>query len=91
MAPLHIRAKSDLGTLQDVKLDQKTMQSHRALKTKFNIFFGSKLTPDDSKANSARAYGLDSYPTTGSATKVKKLINHRMQTHKRKWVIPSLK
>lgn len=88
-----MRAKSDLGTLQEIHIDNKLMSSHRALSAKFNILFGQRMTPDDSKTNSARNHALENYnSTSGSISgKLKILINDRTQTHRRKWTLSNPK
>jgi len=84
-AMAHIRTKSDIGTLQEANLESKLIYSHRGNGPKLNLFLGNKLTPDESKANSARNHILENYASSGSSFKVKALLNHRKITHKRKW------
>lgn len=91
--PAHMRAKSDIGTLQDLHIDIRQLSSHRALGTKFNLLLGQRMTPDDSKANSARNHVFD-LPGSASGSvsgKLKKLLASRQQTHKRKWLLAAPK
>lgn len=92
-APMHMRAKSDLGTLQEIHIDNKLMSSHRALSAKFNILFGQRMTPDDSKTNSARNYAMENFASTSGSVsgKLKVLLNERTQTHRRKWILATPK
>ena len=85
-APAHVRTKSDIGTLhKDANVDPKFASSHRTQGVKFSLLFAQKLSPDESKVNSARNHLLENYGSSGSSNKVKKLLCHRLQTHKRKW------
>ena len=85
-APAHIRAKSDLGIIQkDGSQDKKMVSSHRIPANKFSLLFAQKLSPDESKPNSARNHLLETYGSQSSSVKVKRLLHQLMQTHKRKW------